>query len=650
MSCCGNGNTKIQPLKDGQVQHDLEDDFDGPLKKRSCRDVPFCIILLGLLGGMAYVGYLGYMYGDPDRLIYGVDSWGNTCNKPNEPIANISDSGRDMTGLKNLYYFSMTATGFATNKPKICVKECPTQELQQAEDVEAFATVNNSYLCHYDVLPADYTSKFNSLSEDCPILPIQKTYPVLHKCLPETLLDIAKGLLSSIGNILNTIDTNFTEKFVSDVERTWIKILYLCAIGFGAALFMVILMRFAACILIWTMVFVLAIGSLGGTGFLWYLWYEKKYVHEMDETTVRNWTIYAGVATGVTVIILFILLIMRKRIQLVVQLFKEAGKAIGKMPLLLLQPLWTLIILTGVVGGMGYVFLYLLTAKHPTVDYSTGFVSYEDDKVLFYLKWFYVFGFLWLTQFVVACHEIVIAGAIATWFFTRNKKKLGCCSPILASIGRLIRYHLGSAAFGSFIIALVKFARLILAYIQKKVAGKAGPLVDFILKCLQCCLWCFEKFLKFVNRNAYIEIAIYGYSFCKAAQKAFSLIVSNALRVAAINSVGDFVLFIGKLSTVGIVTGIGLLFFKDDEELFYIWVPLVIAGIFAFLIAHCFFTVYEMAIDTIFLCFCEDCERNDGIVKPYYMSKELMAFVENASEAIKHHKKREKQLRQNEQT
>lgn len=31
-----------------------------------------------------------------------------------------------------------------------------------------------------------------------------------------------------------------------------------------------------------------------------------------------------------------------------------------------------------------------------------------------------------------------------------------------------------------------------------------------------------------------------------------------------------------------------------------------------------------MTIDTLFLCFCEDCEINDGIDKPYFMSKGLM--------------------------
>jgi len=31
-----------------------------------------------------------------------------------------------------------------------------------------------------------------------------------------------------------------------------------------------------------------------------------------------------------------------------------------------------------------------------------------------------------------------------------------------------------------------------------------------------------------------------------------------------------------------------------------------------------------MAIDTIFLCFCEDCEQNDGLNRPYFMSRGLM--------------------------
>lgn len=35
----------------------------------------------------------------------------------------------------------------------------------------------------------------------------------------------------------------------------------------------------------------------------------------------------------------------------------------------------------------------------------------------------------------------------------------------------------------------------------------------------------------------------------------------------------------------------------------------------------------QMIIDTIFLCFCEDCEKNDGISRPYFMSHGLMVRI-----------------------
>lgn len=52
--------------------------------------------------------------------------------------------------------------------------------------------------------------------------------------------------------------------------------------------------------------------------------------------------------------------------------------------------------------------------------------------------------------------------------------------------------------------------------------------------------------------------AIYGDNFCSSAQKAYSLLARNALRVAAINTVGDFVLFLGKLGVVTAVVFIGI--------------------------------------------------------------------------------------------
>ena len=40
---------------------------------------------------------------------------------------------------------------------------------------------------------------------------------------------------------------------------------------------------------------------------------------------------------------------------------------------------------------------------------------------------------------------------------------------VLSAFYRLVRYHLGTAAFGSFIIALIQLIRLILKYLESKV-------------------------------------------------------------------------------------------------------------------------------------------------------------------------------------
>jgi hypothetical protein len=41
---------------------------------------------------------------------------------------------------------------------------------------------------------------------------------------------------------------------------------------------------------------------------------------------------------------------------------------------------------------------------------------------------------------------------------------------------------------------------------MKAVAGSENKLVMCILKCLRCCMECFERFIKFLNKQAYIQV------------------------------------------------------------------------------------------------------------------------------------------------
>lgn len=99
------------------------------------------------------------------------------------------------------------------------------------------------------------------------------------------------------------------------------------------------------------------------------------------------------------------------------------------------------------------------------------------------------------------------------------------------------RYHLGTLAFGSLILAICKAIRATLEYIDHKLNKYNNAFVKGILCCLRCFFWCLEKFIKFINRNAYIMCAIHGKNFCRSARSAFNLLLRNIVRVVVLDKV-----------------------------------------------------------------------------------------------------------------
>jgi len=142
--------------------------------------------------------------------------------------------------------------------------------------------------------------------------------------------------------------------------------------------------------------------------------------------------------------------------------------------------------------------------------------------------------------------------------------------------------------------------------------------------------------MKFFNRNIYIMCAMKGTNFWNSGKQAFNLIMRNLVRVVVLDGVCDFLLFLGKLVIVLISGTLSYFVFgryiPDIQEhipnLYYMFTPIVIIVVGSYLIASAFFGVYSMAVDTLFLCFLEDLERNDGTQgREYYMSRSLKKIL-----------------------
>ena len=124
-------------------------------------------------------------------------------------------------------------------------------------------------------------------------------------------------------------------------------------------------------------------------------------------------------ASILTAVVLLVLLILRKRIALVVSLFHEAGKAVHSMPYLVFMPLLTFLALSVTTVLWLYGALWILSAGHPETDPVTTYVKYKPDTFMTWMRWYHVFGGLWISQFCIACQHLVIAGSVAGWYFAK---------------------------------------------------------------------------------------------------------------------------------------------------------------------------------------------------------------------------------------
>lgn len=674
--CCGEGDRSSD---------------SGTTKQKGCTDILCLSIFCIFWGLLIFIAAFAFVIGDPTRLAYGQDSFGNTCGKQNEELGNMTFSGMDMTDRPYLFFLNMSNL---RQSLKICVKKCPNKELKHKDDIKEFEESTGSRLCRYDIATymerstlypdvnetddSNVNKYFIHVAEKnghyaCPLPPVYATKPLFNRCIPLPVANVASDLIYSIYAYLNNFDT--IQQVVSDIFHARYQILGMIGLSVILSFILSFTIHCLASFVAWIIMVVASIASIAGTGTLWWVYADIKW--ELDSTPFnqlltesaqneRTFLIYSIIATVFTVILLLIVLVMRKRVHVVVRLFEESSRCIRSMPYILIQPVFTFLALMLFFIFWIAVLLALATAYYPrkneienplklspsTTELAlapininmTGLlaapqlepvkilnkaftlVSFNQGSWVQYMWWYHLIALIWTSEFILGCQQMVIAGAVATWYFSCNRSEVSCA--VNKAIYRLFFYHLGSVALGSFLITLFKIPRLILTYVISKLRKhQEFKCVAWCLKCCVCCLWCMEKCIRYLNHNAYTIVAIQGIGFCPAAREAFGILVSNALQVAAINSVGDFILFLGKCCVTAITTFASVLFMKNDPDLHFYAIPVLLVCILSYFIAHCVLSVYEMVIDTLFLCCCEDLLRNDGSKEKPYFGGSLVRYI-----------------------
>jgi len=411
------------------------------------------------------------------------------------------------------------------------------------------------------------------------------------------------------------------------------------------------------------------------------------------EDEIKNWEIYTWCAVAATCLLFLFTLVLIPRLKIAIAVLKVACQAVGAVPSVILWPIMPLLfeIVFLVYWIFVMVFLYSAGTLRENTDLSPtnetagtdieavlgvslpeipapsdktysqygasvggdiSEVKCADDpgcyyevkweETLYYVSLYHIFGFFWTNEFILGLGTMVLGSVFAQFYFYRGDRSRMGSWPVFTALKMVGRKHLGSIAAGSFIIAVIKMIRFLVDQAEKQFKAYLGnsSAAKWVFNIVKYCLWIIEKLVRFLNKNAYIVVAITGKGYCWSAVHAVSLILKNILRFAAVNAVGGAIIWVGKLCVMGVAGLLAFLatdldYYKDadahpDTALSSPVFPVLFACLASYFIAEIFFMVYDMGVDTILLCFCEDLESSKG--SPQYAPALLMEAIGKGDE------------------
>ena len=636
---------------------------NGPIDddSRKCRDVICCIIFILIVILCVIVAAFGFIKGEPSKLFYFYDEYGNAC-------------GHDQGFVDYPYlYFTSVISGlqdFDTNNiiKGVCVKTCPNVTL----DPDEYKNKNYTLDCKYNTSTTECEVKYKDYYRSKPFLEricfpgtddeihYNATIQQLIKIYDPDTGDVFEKIVNNedvmndtskeaSGRLFIAQDAINGEKdtqkasaklinlsYFTQLFTLWINDLYVTryaiigSIGWSFILAMLYFLFLRCCAGFITFLIILIVEAGLVVLAVYFKILSEKEEEKVAESDTTDYAFF-WVFTALAAAWLLFILIMCNRIRLAVALTQVTSKYINKTWCIVFVPFLFFIIL---VIWLAYwiVMLVFLYASGEFESTSKIFASFKMDETLEYGFWFHIVMLFYITAVIEAYSQFVYASSACIWYFNFEKGTEN--HPIAKSFQRGIRYHFGSLVFGATIIAIIRFLMFFVEYIKKKLEKSAGKTQGKCFKCIfcviQCCLGCCNKFMEYVNKHAFIQIALKGDSFCTSAFEGFGLIIRNLGRFSVLALVSGIFSLVGTLfiTVASCIIGYFLITNVDtfSDELNSCVLPVVAFGLIGFVMGRVTMTIFSVSGDALIHSFLLDEELNKGQPKAF---PELQKFMQD---------------------
>jgi hypothetical protein len=537
-----------------------------------------CMLFIGLAANGSIKSSI-FQKGNPSLLIHGVDYEGNICGITSGTVKSLPN-----LIYPNFYGNNPSSDGdYVPPLTAICISSCPA----------AGGTITDPY------------GKYGSWS------------------VPQDSVEFVNTCLYKSENRVATSGTTI----LSDFLATYVLIAclgFVLTIGLSFCFLAITRIPCFLRIVIWFCVFLVFFLCEGG-GYFLLNEAKNQEKNNSNNTTLNRTEITLFNTIGSILCIAGILWIafiafFRKRISLAITLIKESAATLLQVPLLFLFPLIQTAIFAGFTCLWLYYTIYLVSSGQiiTHVDSITGFsyktIEYNENSKRAIV--FMIFIWLWTIGFIEALGQLTASHTVLSWYFAVNRREITSLQ-VLSSFLIISRYHIGTAALGSLLISLLRMIRLWFEYMKYMLSKHSGdqinrfPLTRCFLSCFNCFLLFFEKFIKFLNKQSFIQCSMKGTDFIKSGRKAFFLLIKNIGRFAAVIMISDFVIIIGKIAISLSAATIGYLYMKSymNHQLNGFILPTIFIFFLAYSTSTMFLNVLSSTTDTLLQACLVDEER-----------------------------------------
>eukprot|EP00271_Cylindrocystis_brebissonii_P008320 TRINITY_DN2240_c0_g1_i3.p1 TRINITY_DN2240_c0_g1~~TRINITY_DN2240_c0_g1_i3.p1 ORF type:complete len:236 (-),score=23.01 TRINITY_DN2240_c0_g1_i3:741-1448(-) len=223
--------------------------------------------------------------------------------------------------------------------------------------------------------------------------------------------------------------------------------------------------------------------------------------------------------------------------------------------------------------------------------------------------------------------HVTTCGTVATYYFQKYAMPP---FPTMRALGRALTTSFGSICLGSFLVALLHACREMVVIIRSQTKGSEAAAI--IASCAECVLQCLENIVRYFNKWAYVQVAVYGKSFAQAARDTWDLIHSQGFNLVINDDLTSSALFLGCAFggvASALVAGIWTYLLPITDVQGWTAVIVAISFIIGFSITYLTVSVVESAVSTYFVCFAEDpatLQRNDPHL--YHLIAERHHFLQ----------------------